>query len=386
MFKTLTALYVEDEDEIKHIVVYLLKNLFGNMLIASNGLEGLEVFTQNKDKINLIITDINMPKMNGLDMCVKIREINSQIPIVITTAHNDKDFLHKAINVGISGFVTKPMHMEMLVDTIKKSVEPILLQQKLNEQLIQHQEERLESAKFSAIGQLAAGITHEINTPLTYIKASFEMLGYDIEDLDNSKLKDNIIKNITRAKDGLFRIENIVSSMKEMSQQSCHEKENTNIYYTVVVSSILAFNKIKHTSNIYINNLLFTLDMDKNHQFFMIDIQKQRIEQVWVIIINNAMDELIKIKNFNDRRLDINISSDDKYITVIFKDNAGGISNNNFNNLFEPFKGGKKSSGMGVGLSIAKKIIEDQKNATIEAYNEDDGAAFKIQFALEKAH
>ena len=382
MFKSLSALYVEDEDQIKGIVNSLLGNLFGTMLLASNGEEGLELFNQNKDNIDIIITDINMPKMNGLEMCEAIRKVNTSVPIIITSAHNDKDFLHKAISIGISGFVTKPMNMEILLSSIKKNVEPIILQQKLDDELKRNQEERLMSAKFSAIGQLAAGITHEINTPLTYIKASFEMIGYDIEDLEDSKLKSNMIKDVSRVKDGLFRIENIVSSMKEMSQQSSQKKEESNIYSTVVTSAILAYNKIKHISNIYINDELFSLDMDKESQSFITDIQTQRVEQVWIIIINNAMDELMKVEDFNDRRLDIKISSSDTHLTVLFKDNAGGIAKSIEEHLFEPFKGNKESSGMGVGLSIAKKIISDQGNATIEAYNEDDGAVFKIVFTL----
>ncbi len=382
MFKTITALYVEDEEQIKNIVSSLFGNLFARIIVAADGKDGLDQFNQHKDEIDIIITDINMPKMNGLEMCEEIRKINTSVPIIITTAHNDKDFLHRAIKVGISDFVTKPMNMEVLLNSLKKNIEPILLQRKLDKQLEQHQEERLKTAKFSAIGQLAAGITHEINTPLTYIKASFEMMGYDIEDLPDSKTKDEIGKSISRIKDGLFRIENIVGSMKEMSQQSKIEKESSNIYSTVVTSAILAYNKIKHISNVYINDEHFSLDMDKESQTYMTDIQKQRIEQVWVIIINNAMDELMKIKDFNNRRLDINISSDETHINVIFKDNAGGIHDDIFDHLFEPFKGKKESSGMGVGLSIAKKIIADQGNASIDAYNEDNGAVFKIQFTI----
>ncbi len=382
MFQTITALYVEDEDQIKNVVNSLLSLLFNKLIIASDGQEGLEKFIQHKDEIDIVITDINMPKMDGLEMSEAIKKINISIPIIITTAHDDKDFLHKAIKIGISDFVTKPMNMEVLLKSIEKNIKPIVLQRELDEELKLHQEERLLSAKFSAIGQLAAGITHEINTPLTYIKASFEMLGYDIEDLPDSQIKQNMTKDISRVKDGLFRIENIISSMREMSQQSSHRKESANIYSTLVTSTILAYNKIKHISNVYINNKLFNLDMNKTSQSFMANIQIQRVEQVWIIIINNAMDELMKIEKFDDRRLDINISSDDSYITVIFKDNAGGIQDEIVEHLFEPFKGKKESSGMGVGLSIAKKIIDDQDDATVKAYNEDNGAVFKIQFKI----
>jgi C4-dicarboxylate-specific signal transduction histidine kinase len=171
--------------------------------------------------------------------------------------------------------------------------------------------------------------------------------------------------------------------MKEMSQQSNIKKENSNIYSTVITSSILAYNKIKHISNIYINGKLFDLSMDKNEYTYMIDIQKQRVEQVWIIIINNAMDELMKIEGFGNRRLDININEDENEISVVFKDNAGGIKDEMMETLFEAFKSSKVSSGMGVGLSIAQKIINDQ-NATIKAYNKDSGAVFEIKFNKEK--
>ena len=378
MFENLTALYVEDEEQLRDVVYSLINKLFGKCFLASDGEEGLNIFIENQDNIDIIITDISMPKMNGLDMCKEIRKVNNNIPIIITTAHNDKDFLHKAIDVGISKFVTKPIDMHLLIDNIKKSLEHIILQQKLDEELIAYQEERILNAKFSATGQLAAGITHEINTPLTYIKANLEMLGYDVDDISNENLKNNMEDSLLKINDGVKRIETIVSSMKEISQQSLNVKENANIYSSVITSAILAYNKIKHISNVYLNGQKFNIDMDKNEFEFFATVELQRIEQVWIIIINNAMDELMKIDQFEDRRLDINITKDDNKIIIKFKDNAGGIKDEIVDHLFEPFKGTKKSSGMGVGLSIAKKIIDDQNDANIEAYNEDKGAVFKV--------
>jgi len=376
MFDKLKALYVEDEEEIKSIVTNIIGSSFNEFFTANDGKDGLDFFLERND-IDLIITDINMPRMDGLTMCQKIREVNKKVPIIITTAYSDKDFLQKAIEVGVSDFVTKPMNMRVLLNSIKKCVEPILLQQKLDKEMILHQQERLQSAKFSAIGQLAAGITHEINTPLTYIKGSFELMEYSLDNLPESKDKENLLKDKKRIFDGLVRIENIVNSMKEMSQQSKIEKESSNIYATVITSAILAYNKVKHISNIYINGNVFNLAMSKDEYSFIVDIQKQRMEQVWVIIINNAVDELMKIDGFENRRLDINITQDENEIKVIFKDNAGGISDEMMDSIFEPFKGSKESSGMGVGLSIAKKIVDDQ-DAVIKAYNEDDGAVFEV--------
>ena len=151
-------------------------------------------------------------------------------------------------------------------------------------------------------------------------------MGYDVEDIKDEALKQNIGKSIEKINDGLNRIENIVSSIKEISRSSVEKFEESNIYSSLITACTLAYNKIKHTSNIYINGEKFTLDKDKNEFKFMARVQLQRIKQVWIIIINNAMDELVKIKEFDERHLNISIKDMGECIEVIFKDNAGGVN------------------------------------------------------------
>ncbi|MFX4243519.1 ATP-binding protein, partial [Aliarcobacter butzleri] len=82
----------------------------------------------------------------------------------------------------------------------------------------------------------------------------------------------------------------------------------------------------------------------KNDKFsFFSYIQKQRVEQIWIIIINNALDELVKIEDYEKRELRINIFEEDECIVVKFKDNAKGLSKEVLNKLFEPFTSSKES-------------------------------------------
>lgn len=377
MFQNITALYVEDEIAIRDAISTLLTPLFKRLIIGENGAEGLELYTQNQDSIDVIITDINMPKMNGLDMLDKIKEINPFVPMLITTAHNDTSFLHRAIDVGVTGYINKPIDIRKLLDVIKKNILPLVEKKQLEEQIREQQEKEIQNAKFSAIGQLSAGITHEINTPLTYIKATFEMMQYDIDDLDDSDTKTSMQKDIVTIMDGIHRMENIISSMKEMASQSKAEKEKTNLYGTLLVALTMTYNKCKHISNVYLNGKLYSTLMDHHDEEFFANVQKQRIEQVWIVIINNAMDELIKQGEFEDRRLDITIENVDDKIKIKFKDNAGGIKEDIVDHIFDAFKSTKESSGMGVGLNIAQKIVHEN-DATIEAYNQDGGAVFEI--------
>jgi C4-dicarboxylate-specific signal transduction histidine kinase len=381
MFKGITALYVEDEEAIRNAIGGLLKTFFKEFIICENGLQGLHAFEQNKDKIDVIITDINMPKLNGLDMLDKIKEISPFIPMLITTAHNDAGFLHRAIDIGVTGYINKPIDVRKLLDVIKKNVLPIIEKKRLEAEIIHQQEKEIQNAKFLAIGQLTAGITHEINTPLTYIKATFEMMQYDIEEIADEELKTRMIEDSKTILDGIHRMENIISSMKEIASQTKMDKEPVNIYKTIMVALTMTYNKCKHISNVYLNNQLYTTIMEHEDLKIMSNIQKQRIEQVWIVIINNAMDELIKKENFIERKLEIFIETDDTVVRIKFKDNAGGIQEGIIDHIFEPFKSTKVSSGMGVGLNIAKKIV-DENDGIIKAYNEDGGAVFEVSLPL----
>ena len=256
---------------------------------------------------------------------------------------------------------------------IKKELEKSKTKDKI------HYQEQIKSAKLSYIGVLSAGITHEINTPLTYVKGNLELMHYDIEALENSDIKNRMLQDSKKIKEGLNRIANIVESMREISHSNEGEKTDFNVYATILTALTMAHNRAKHISKIYLNGEIFDINnIDNNRFIFKSNIQKQRIEQIWIIIINNALDELVKIEDYENRELKIDILEEKNTILVRFKDNAGGLNKEILKKLFEPFTSSKSQGGMGIGLSIAKKIIEEH-NGSIKAYNEDNGALFEIR-------
>ena len=131
ILKNISILYVEDENDVRDFTSKLLASLLKNVFAADNGLAGLELYKENINTIELIVTDINMPKMNGITMCEKIRELNKEIPIVVTSAHNDTSFLKKAIDVGVSTYAMKPIDLYQLIESITKAIEPIFLKKEL---------------------------------------------------------------------------------------------------------------------------------------------------------------------------------------------------------------------------------------------------------------
>ena len=91
--KELTILYVEDNIDIQEELFEIIKLKVGKVYVASNGKEGLDIFNQHS--LDLIITDIKMPIMDGLTMTEHIRQKNEEIPIIVTTAFNEPTFLKK---------------------------------------------------------------------------------------------------------------------------------------------------------------------------------------------------------------------------------------------------------------------------------------------------
>jgi YesN/AraC family two-component response regulator len=124
-------LCVEDNEKLRETVQTLLKKIFSNVLVASDGVEGLVVFKENFPHI--VITDINMPKMNGLEMAAAIHEISPKTKIIVMSAFDEKDNLFKAIEFGAFRFLKKPVNSTELTDVLSLSVKAIHEEEKAQE-------------------------------------------------------------------------------------------------------------------------------------------------------------------------------------------------------------------------------------------------------------
>jgi PleD family two-component response regulator len=142
--KNIKVLYVEDELDIQQTTLEILESIFDVVIPASNGVEAFDLYTDHGD-FDILVTDINMPKMDGIELIKKIRSIDNNLPITITTAHTEVDFLHESINLGVNGYTLKPVNLIKLIETISKAVESRVLRkelERLNTNLIQKLKEK----------------------------------------------------------------------------------------------------------------------------------------------------------------------------------------------------------------------------------------------------
>lgn len=131
VMKTLSALYVEDEQGIREQLLDSFKRKFKTVHIATNGQEGLEQYKALKP--DLIITDLKMPKMDGLSMIEAIRKIDDYIPIVVITAYSDLENLKRAVELDVDRFIQKPPSKSEMDKALYKATMAILKQKEIED-------------------------------------------------------------------------------------------------------------------------------------------------------------------------------------------------------------------------------------------------------------
>ncbi|MEA3290549.1 MAG: response regulator, partial [Campylobacterota bacterium] len=99
--KTITLLYVEDDEAVMKQTKKLFDKIFKKVYTAQNGREGVNTFTEYQKEIEIIVTDINMPELNGIDMIKEINKYTLNIPVIVTTAHTDSEHLMNAIELNV---------------------------------------------------------------------------------------------------------------------------------------------------------------------------------------------------------------------------------------------------------------------------------------------
>jgi len=115
----LKILFVEDEQELLNIISDTLGKLGIRYRLASNGKEGLEIL-ESDPEIDLVVTDINMPVMNGLDMIKQIRKSGKDIACIVMSAHSEEDFINKSKELGVKDYILKPFDFIKFIDIVSK--------------------------------------------------------------------------------------------------------------------------------------------------------------------------------------------------------------------------------------------------------------------------
>ena len=116
ILKNLKILYVEDEDPIRELMQEVLADEFERFETAKDGIEGLQKFGQSN--FDMVITDIEMPRLGGLELAARIKKLSRTTPVVLLTAYSEKERLFKAIDAGVAKYLIKPFTPDKLLQVV----------------------------------------------------------------------------------------------------------------------------------------------------------------------------------------------------------------------------------------------------------------------------
>lgn len=217
--KNLKLLYVEDNQEARESTLIILSEFFDDITVAVDGEDGYNKYKQNN--IDLIITDINMPVLNGLDMVQRIKKDNKEISVLVLSAYNESEYFMQSIKHGIDGYLLKPIDMTQFLSVLGKIVQKVKLQQdsKNHLSLLQQYQEAADHSSIISKTDLKGKITY-VNEEFCKISEyeKEELLGKAhsiIRHPDNPrKLFENMWKTIENKKVWKGTIKNMSKSGK----------------------------------------------------------------------------------------------------------------------------------------------------------------------------
>ena len=379
----ISILYVEDNQDVQRELVKFLKIYTHNLFVASNAQDALELFKQYKQ--NIIITDINMPKMTGIELARKILAIESSVHIIFTTAHNESEYLLEAIDLQVDGYLLKPIDLqkfEKKLDKIKKilSQEKQLLEYQENLELKIEEEMRksklkevmlYKQTKLAQTGELLNMIAHQWRQPLNAISANIITL----------EVK-NELKILTEK-----QLEKGFSNIKEQTQR-----------LSQIIDNFMKFNKEKDLKLFFLYNAIEEAYRVIQSQFKTLEIDveidiaknitvyhhEHYIEHIILNLLTNSRDAFEE-NNIQNRKVIFYTEITNETIKLFVRDNAGGISKEVLENIFDPYFTTKsEGKGTGIGLYMSKNMMESVPKNTLSVFSNDSETTFILEFFIDK--
>lgn len=363
--KVNSILYVEDEKFIQEELGEIIETFCETLYTADDGVQGIKYYDTYKPDI--IITDIRMPIMDGIEMCKQIKKKNQDIPIVFTTAFSDVDYFQEAIELQVEGYLLKPISLELLEKKLLKIIENI----ELKKELFEKEQMLLQSSKLASMGEMLANIAHQWRQPLSAISTTATGMKL-LKETDNLP-DEQFYKNCDIINDSTQYLSKTIEDFRSFfSPKNSLEVFNLHKYLNKCVDLVSAS---------FDNNMIKTIkQIDEKINSYG---DPNQLLQALINILNNSKDALKEASGIYQKLVFIITVKEDteNHIIITIKDNAGGIPEKVLPRIFEPYFTTKDSqSGTGLGLYISHTIITKNLQGTIKAENEvfeHEGQSYK---------
>jgi len=349
-----TLLVVEDEAAIRDYLASLFSDRF-HVVTAADGRSGLTLARDLQPELMLL--DFMLPELDGLEVCraLKLGDERSNTKVLMLTARTDEEVKLQALDYGADDFLTKPFSPAEVRTRVRNLLETHQLEQALRDRnnnlsdtlanLQQTQQQLLQSEKLNALGQLSAGLLHEVNNPLNYTMTALS-LAKTLPGVANDEMLADIVADID---EGMQRIGTIVSDLRAFAYPDDASKH---MPFNVRSAIEKALRFTAHDSRDFTVNL----DVDPELQALG---SESHVVQVLVNLFGNACRAMAEAGT-DAGRIDITAAAQGTRVVVAVADNGPGMEADIREQCLNPFFTTRDvGSGMGMGLSICSTIVSE---------------------------
>jgi signal transduction histidine kinase len=367
-------LVIEDEDEVRQSYNDMFSFFGYNVESVPNGREGMSRIT--KKDYDIVVTDLNMPEMNGIEVLKYIKKKKPYIEVIVITGYATLENAIEAMKVGAYDYFAKPVDIEHVRIVISKCVQQIQSRRENEElrSLTQRLKELNElKDKFITI------TNHELRTPVTVLKGYVELIDYFLEDTRN----ESINEAIEIVSETMRELVGIVEQMHDISSFDYGKKhigtgdvKIEGILDLIYKEMKLLFEKRKIQFDLKMENSDVVISGD--------DIQLKRSLRE---LLHNALKFTPEGGHVE---LEYSVNNENKKIYIKVKDNGIGIPSDKLDLIFEPFyevqnvinhmtsKTEFMGGGIGLGLTLAKEVFESHKGELLLESEENQGSTFTV--------
>jgi signal transduction histidine kinase len=354
MHGTVSLLYVEDEPTTRELVTNMLKLNGYNCFVAENGRLGLELYRRHTPEI--VLSDIMMPDMNGLEMARAIRADSPEVQFIFMTASSESKFILEAVDIGVTQYVVKPVEMPKLLAALSHC-----------EAILQLKAEARRVKNLEAIGVLAGGLAHDYNNLLQMVMACVSLAKMSVEPGSEA------YTHLSMAESVSHDAREISQRLQIFSGGGSGQMQKMSLTPLIISGVRAALGEAPVTPVFDLPPDIPPVMLDMTHMQLV--ITNLTVNAVEAMREGGTLQVAAGVKNIS-REAGLPLPPGD-YVQITFSDTGIGIPPENLPRIFDPYFTTKKmgvNKGQGLGLSVCHSIIR-KHGGLISAANSPDGGA-----------